>query len=215
MCTYSLAKAGGLRRKLSVPNPACHLLLCDFIASRWRELSVVTRSSSLSLSKPVRDRRRRRAIVTALPFDELPGVRATSRSNARYVVLTDLTEFYSSLYTHSVPWAIHGKLVAKAQRQAHALYGNGLDSLLRAAQDQQTVGIPIGPDTSLVVAEAVLSAVDREMAKRVQNLRGLRYMDDFEFYFADPSAAEAGLAVLQETLLEFELRLNPRKTTIE
>jgi hypothetical protein len=215
MCTYSLAKAGGLRRKLSVPNPICHLPLCDFLTSQWKNLRAHSRASTLSLSKPVRDRQRKRAVVTALPFDELPTVRATNRSNAKFVVLTDLSEFYSSLYTHSVPWAIHGKATAKAQRRAAALYGNRLDELLRAAQDQQTVGIPIGPDTSLIVAELVLSAVDQNLARRIANIRGLRYMDDFEFYFADPSAAESGLALLQETLLEFELRLNPRKTTIE
>lgn len=137
-----------------------------------------------------------------------------SRSNARYVVVTDLSEFYSSLYTHSVPWAIHGKSVAKANRTS-ALYGNGLDRLLRECQDQQTVGIPIGPDTSLVVAELVLCAVDGELTKRLPHVHGLRFMDDFELYFNDPSGAERGLATVQETLLEYELRLNPRKTNVE
>ena len=95
-------------------------------------------------------------------------------------MLTDLSEFYSSLYTHSVPWAIHGKAAAKAQRRVSALYGNRLDELLRTAQDHQTVGIPIGPDTSLIVAELVLSAVDRKLARHIANILGLRYMDDFE-----------------------------------
>jgi hypothetical protein len=110
---------------------------------------------------------------------------------------------------------MHGKATAKARRQDLTLYGNVLDALLRAAQDQQTVGIPIGPDTSLIVAETVLSAVDQQLIARMPGVRGLRYMDDFELYFDDPSAAEQGLAVLQEILLEFELRLNPRKTTVE
>lgn len=215
MCTYSLAKAGGLRRKLSVPNPISHLPLCEFLASQWKNLRTQRRSSAISLSKPVRDRRRLRAVVPALRLDELPTVRAIKRENARCVVQTDLSEFYSSLYTHSVPWATHGKAVAKAQRRNNALYGNRLDELLRAEQDQQTVGIPIGPDTSLIVAELVLSAVDSQLARRIAQIRGLRYMDDFEFYFTDPSAAERGLAALHETLLEFELRLNPRKTSIE
>jgi Reverse transcriptase (RNA-dependent DNA polymerase) len=215
MCTYSLAKAGGLRRKLSVPNPVSHHPLCEFLSSQWNIVRSHCRASLISLSKPVRDRRRMRAVVPALPFEELPIVRAANRSNAKCVVVTDLSDFYSSLYTHSVPWAIHGKATAKAQRRATALYGNKLDELLRAAQDQQTVGIPIGPDTSLIVAELVLSSVDHKLARRIANIRGLRYMDDFELYFAHPSAAENGLAVLQEMLLDFELRLNPHKTTVE
>lgn len=40
-------------------------------------------------------------------------------------------------------------------------------------------------------------------------------MDDFELCFPDHSIAEATLAALQETLLEYELRLNPRKTIVE
>jgi Reverse transcriptase (RNA-dependent DNA polymerase) len=215
MCTYSLAKPGGLRRKLSVPNPVPHIVLCEFLATRWKDLRHHTRASAVSLSKPVRDRRRRRAIVTALAIGEVPTVRAKSRSDARYIVSTDLSAFYPSLYTHSVPWALHGKRVAKFQRATSALWGNKLDRLLRIAQDEQTTGIPIGPDTSLVIAEVVLSAIDREVTHRIPGLRGLRYMDDFEFYFPGPSAAESGLAVLQEALLEFELRLNPYKTTVD
>ncbi|MEH0007593.1 MAG: hypothetical protein V6Z82_02590 [Flavobacteriales bacterium] len=31
----------------------------------------------------------------------------------RYMMKTDITNFYGSIYTHSVPWAIHGKKFAK------------------------------------------------------------------------------------------------------
>jgi hypothetical protein len=215
MCTYSLAKAGGLRRILSVPNPVCHVQLCDSLVSRWEEIQGFTHSSAISLSKPVRDLRNNRAVVPAVPLDELPLARVRERANAKYVVSTDLNAFYPSLYTHSVPWAIHGKAAAKAKKKATSLWGNELDRYLRMAQDNQTVGIPIGPDSSLVVAELVLSAVDHVVTERIPHLHGLRYMDDFEFYFPDPTSAENGLATLHEVLLAFELKLNPHKTTIE
>lgn len=40
-------------------------------------------------------------------------------------------------------------------------------------------------------------------------------MDEYEFSFADRSQAEVVLATLQEMLIGFQLRLNPRKTKIE
>ena len=96
-----------------------------------------------------------------------------------------------------------------------SLLGNQLDRLLRQSQEQQSVGIPIGPDSSLVIAEIVLSAVDTVLHNRIPGLNGLRYMDEYELVFPDRSGAELGLAALQETLLDFQLRLNPRKTSIE
>jgi hypothetical protein len=142
-------------------------------------------------------------------------MRAINRSSSRYAVTADLSEFYNSIYTHSIPWALHTKVAAKANRSNRALIGNRLDELVRAAQDSQTIGIPIGPDTSLVVAETLLSAVDVELLKRLSTLRGIRYIDDFEFCFADHSSAETALANLQEILLQYELRLNPRKTKVD
>ena len=41
-----------------------------------------------------------------------------------------------------------------------------------------------------------------------------RYVDDYEIGFASYSAAESGLAILQAVLAEYELNINPRKTSI-
>ena len=76
------------------------------------------------------------------------------------------------------------------------------------------MGIPIGPDTSLVIAELILSALEVDLRVRVPRLSGFRFVDDFELCFRDYATAENALAVLQEELLHFELRLNPRKTSM-
>lgn len=215
LCSYSLPKAGGLRRRLAIPNPIPHHALCVLLDSNWPNLQAHLTSSAFSLSTPVADPKGIRALVPRLHFEDLPAMRARNRSSSRYAVTTDLSEFYNSIYTHSIPWALHGKATAKVNRTNLALIGNGLDVLLRAAQDSQTIGVPIGPDTSLVVAEILLSAVDNELARRIPGLKGIRHMDDFEFCFADHSSAEGALATLQEILLEYELRLNPRKTKVD
>jgi hypothetical protein len=51
--------------------------------------------------------------------------------------------------------------------------------------DGQTHGIPIGPDTSLVVAEILLSSVDQSMLNAHPDLiSGFRYVDDYELSFS-------------------------------
>lgn len=215
LCSYSLPKAGGLRRRLAIPNPVPHFPFCALLDAKWPNLQHHLTSSGFSLSTPVADPRGMRALVPRLHFEDLPAMRAKNRSASRYAVTTDLSEFYNSIYTHSVPWALHGKATAKANRRNLALFGNRLDMLLGTAQDSQTIGVPIGPDTSLVIAEIILSAVDDELARRIPTLKGIRYIDDFEFCFGDHSSAERALATLQEILLEYELRLNPRKTKVD
>lgn len=79
----------------------------------------------------------------------------------------------------------------------------------------QTHGIPIGPDTSLVIAELILSAVDSELlAQHGARFSGFRYVDDYELACASLSHAEEILTSLQNILASFELQLNPEKTRI-
>jgi hypothetical protein len=88
-----------------------------------------------------------------------------------------------------------------------------MDKLVRNGQDRQTLGIPIGPDTSLLIAEIVLSAVDVAL-ERSGPVNGFRYIDDYEIACDSLSDADSVCARLQEALSEFELALNPAKTHI-
>jgi len=79
----------------------------------------------------------------------------------------------------------------------------------------QSVGIPIGPDTSLVIAEILLAAIDDALISQYSNLiRGFRHVDDYELSFVNLSQAERVLTTLQGLLAEYELFLNPRKTEL-
>ncbi len=128
-------------------------------------------------------------------------------------MVADVADFYPALYTHAIPWVFHTKATAKANRSP-TLFGNRIDQLVRGSQDGQTMGIPIGPDTSLIIAESVLAAVDMQLSGRVTPLRGLRWMDEYELSFNDRGKAEEALAIMQSVLLQYELRLNPLKTKI-
>ncbi len=213
--SFTLAKASGLRRRLTIVNPVPYFSLADLVATHWATLQPHLMSSPLSLSNPVSDPNGARALVPATGLADLISKRAQNRSSGKYTVVADISEFYPSIYTHTIPWAFHGKAVAKLNINNQALLGNVLDRWTRIGQEGQTVGIPIGPDTSLVLAELVLTAVDTEYAQRITGHHGFRWMDEFEMSFKDFNSAESALAELQHVLADYELRLNPRKTKIE
>jgi hypothetical protein len=84
---------------------------------------------------------------------------------------------------------------------------------VRAGQDRQSVGIPVGPDSSLVLAEIVLARVDQLLASQgVTN--GFRIIDDYEIGTRTLGDAERVISLLQESLSEYELHLNGAKTAI-
>lgn len=210
LCRHNLVRAGTLRRGLSIPNPVPFIGLTQRLTDDWTTVVSRIGRSTLSRSSPVYDASAsNRCLRSASTYDDLPRLRAACRAGRRFICVTDISNFYSSIYTHSIPWAVDGKISAKANRRADTL-GNGLDTWIRASQDGQTMGIPVGPDTSHVIAELVLSAVDEHFPRD----RGIRFYDDYEFACDSAADAENTLSRLQQRLSEYELSLNPKKTEI-
>ena len=214
---HSLSRAGSLRRVLSIPNPLSFLTLSRWFEQHWTIVENQCQKSSLSLSKPQLSLAGR-AVATAVPFKQHPEYQADLRSRSKYILKTDITNCYPSIYTHSISWALHSKITAKSNRRLQSLVGNRLDKLVTNAQHGQTIGIPIGPDTSFIIAEMLLSSIDEEfhvrMKKEKLRLNGYRSYDDFEFGFTTRADAETAVAILQRVLGEYELQLNPSKTHI-
>ena len=110
-----------------------------------------------------------------------------------------------------------GKTAAKNAHVVGTLkdsWEDRVDLLSRSLNGNQTLGIPIGPDTSLLIAEVILSRIDSELSNKFTNLRCLRFMDDYEFVFQTRSEAEEVLGYLQFLLNNFEFAINPNKTAI-
>ncbi len=209
---HSIPKRKHLRRILSIPNPFHQSILCCEVVDNWDELLEKCRQSTVSLSVP------RISVKRALEAEQdrrRESIERARRSiGARYVLKTDLSRFYPSIYTHSIPWAIHGKEAARRDTRC-ALFGNRLDLWLRETQDRQTGGIPIGPDTSYLFAEVIASALDTSLQSAfLSQLRGTRYIDDYNLYFRSLSDAERALAVLHGAARQYELDINDLKTEI-
>lgn len=134
------------------------------------------------------------------------------RTGARYLLKLDISQFYPSLYTHAVGWAVSPELRQRANWQNQRLLGKQLDQSLMNMQGKISQGIPIGPDTSFLLAEVVLAAVDKAAGLKPEN--ALRWYDDYEVACSDRQEAEAALKSLRAALAHFKLRPNLLKTSI-
>lgn len=136
-----------------------------------------------------------------------------------YMAVTDITDCYASIYTHSIAWAIEGKDTAKNNRDT-SLLGNYLDKIIQNAQYGQTNGIPQGSVLMDFVAEIILNSVDKELYasikkdKNITNYKILRYRDDYRIFTKSEEVAKKILKKLSEILMVFGLKLNPKKTNI-
>ncbi len=212
--TYNLGRPGSLRRRLMIPHPKYFVKLCAEIVNNWPDISAKFAANHSAASLPLPDNRTNgRELVGGHILSDTLLSRNVIRTGSRYLVRADVTNFYSSVYTHSIPWAIRTKAVAKLDH-SDALYGNKLDKFVQRAQDGQTIGIPIGPDTSVVISELILCAVDEELYQRKPEMMMWRLVDDYEIPVSTMAEAESVIAMLQEVLSRYELTLNPRKTTI-
>jgi Reverse transcriptase (RNA-dependent DNA polymerase) len=209
---YSLARGGLLRRPLSLCNPISQFRLCEELISNWPSLTPFIGGTAFSATAPV-FKPAGRAIDGVSSQRDRPTRMQNTRLGNRFVLQTDISRFYGSIYTHSIPWALHTKRAAKANHSTRLL-GNKIDHLVRMGQDQQTVGIPIGPDTSLVIAELIMQRCDQELLRRIPNLRGHRFIDDYELGFQTRTEAEDAFHLLESCLSDFELALNPKKTMV-
>lgn len=208
---FSIAKVGLVRKMIKIPNPIHQCKLCDIIIDNWTEIEKIFQDSKFSVSRPKLSGER-----AANPEKFKVFVRKNFLISFPYLyeLKTDISKYYASIYTHSIPWAIHGKEIAKTKRKDKKLLGNVLDSCVQHTMYGQTVGIPIGPDTSLIIAEIIGCTIDKLLLDSIPNIKGHRYVDDMYFFFNSFSEAEVALIKIQQILKEFELQVNSEKTII-
>lgn len=134
-----------------------------------------------------------------------------------FVIHTDITDCYGSIYTHSIAWALHGKDTAKENRNDKSLIGNAIDSCIQDMQHRQTNGIPQGSVLMDFIAEMVLGSADVLLTRKLESQKItkytiLRYRDDYRIFVKDSRSGEAILKCLTEVLFDLGLKLNSSKT---
>lgn len=226
---FTIPKNGLARNTIRIPNPLHQEKLSDVIASNYSAISSLYSESTLSTTKPkiepeVGEGKRAVRHDSYAFFKEQSIIKSF---NYQIQLKTDISKFYSSIYTHSVPWVTFGgKEKYKRNRDLHrsdpakvqVIYGDSIDEAITWCQNQQTMGIPIGPDTSLIVAEVIACHVDKLLEQRLKKKKidwtGFRYYDDYSMFFHTELDAQTALNELRNVLSEFELKINDEKTVI-
>lgn len=137
--------------------------------------------------------------------------------NFSYVYTTDITDFYPSIYTHTISWALHGKQTSKEKRGEDELLGNKIDKFMQDMHHAQTNGIPQGSVLMDFIAEMILGYADLLLSKKLEEnkitkYKIFRYRDDYKILVDNPKEGEMILKFLTEILLDLNLKLNTAKT---
>jgi hypothetical protein len=215
---YNGTKHDGNRRLYSTPHPIPYYYICNFIGSNWKTFEKKFRRSSYSISdiRPAVGDVERAIVVT--PLSQVSSNVSRKIRHAPIVLRTDIAQFYHSIYTHTLPWAAHGKARCKLDRaqDSRRIRFNRLDFFIQNGQSGQTRGVLVGPDAYRIIAEFLAVKVDEALALKCASLviGAARHVDDFYIGVRTEAHAAIVLSHLREALYEYELHINDLKTSI-
>lgn len=231
---FSISKGKLSRRFLQIPNPKHFSILSEKIVSRWAYYEAAFRLSDYSLSYPIPESSAdKRSVSTySKSVAEFRNSLLKISIDKLIEVRVDISKFYPTIYTHSIAWALLGKdkakhyfkekgnletLIASGDMDAALYkYAESVDIDVRACQERQSIGIPIGPDTSHIIAEIVACRIDSILESRFSTigLKACRYYDDYYLYVSSKDEADKVLKGLQLILSDFQLEINEAKVKI-
>ena len=137
--------------------------------------------------------------------------------NKRYI--TDVQNFYHSIYTHSIEWMLDGKDNAKrnigVNNWKNFTFGKSLDKLIQNSQSGETHGLPTGNLITRIIAEVYMCKFDEILLDRNPRYSFSRFVDDIVFAFNTDMELIEFKKYLNEKIREYSLSLNDSKTKIE
>ena len=140
---------------------------------------------------------------------------------AKQVLKLDISNCFSSFYTHMIPAILLGADNAEAEFRKFLLNSNdpsisniylkyrNLDESVRRQNRNQTNGLLPGPLSSKIIAEAILTRIDTEL--NVHDLNYSRYVDDYEVYLYHGEEKEV-ISIFSEILSKYGFTLNAEKS---
>ena len=144
-------------------------------------------------------------------------------SGARKVLKLDISNCFSSFYMHMIPTILLG--VEGAELDYNKFLKNSkdttisdtyrkyrkLDEVIRRQNLNRTNGLLSGPLTSKIIAEGVLTRIDKELIS--EGIKFSRYVDDYEVYLFDDNE-KMMISIFTRVLKMYGFSLNNEKTEV-
>lgn len=211
-------------RPYQLINPALYIALVNFITeaenwdsikNRFKEFQNQYRIDCLSIPVVSESKNSDKAETINQWWQNLEQTSLELALDFEYILHTDISDCYGSIYTHSIPWALHGKEEAKKEHRRNKLVGNFIDGIIRDMLYGQTNGIPQGSTLMDFIAEIVLGYADELLFQKIElidDVKILRYRDDYRIFSNNPQTLDTVAKHLSEILSELGMKLNASKT---
>ena len=222
--SFSAPRTTTSRRLLALPHPTSQLALSLIITRHYDEIRAVIERSNITLYNTAFGPTEKRAF-TGLDFKARGERESQILARCPVIMMADITNFFHTIYSHSLPWAVLGKEHVKdiresgdkaAKEMLEEHWASQLDLAIQRGNSRETFGIPVGPDTSRIVAEVLLSGIhsNEVFGKVVDGRLAYRLVDDFFIGFEDEGTARRCQDALRRSLWDYNLHLNESKTRI-
>jgi hypothetical protein len=213
---YSGTKHDGNRRYFGTPNPISYFYVASFIADNWGIFDKRFKNSPFSVSQPRIGKETDDRPIIIPSLSELTTVASKKLGRAAFILKTDISQFFPSIYTHSIPWSAYGIEIAKSDQDLNSKTAifNRLDFHVRNCQRAETRGVLVGPDAFRLISEFIAAGLDAEIFSEIKDytVGAARHVDDYYIGLRGQPEALAALSVLREVLQRYSLQINDSKT---
>lgn len=213
---YRISRFDGKVRFLELPHPVPYFFLVQSLAKNWKSVEPLIGSES-SRIRPQHFPQNKRIVVFGHSYEneELP-VFSLSNSSPELefslsrgtVVQLDISNFFPSVYTHALDWAVSGK------RATSKGPGSEIDQAFQSVRTKRTDGISIGPVTSNIAAEIMLYALDKKISGLDFPIIYTRAIDDLTILIPSNQDPDELSNLVSKELSRVGLALNHAKTKV-
>jgi len=221
-CSHDYVRYEALRdinipRHFGIPHPESYAVQALAISKHWQEVAIHCNQPEPAISR-VHVRHVGNGRIFEMNYKGVERFQLEENeiqwmAGAKFVVEADVAACFPSIYTHSIPWALHSKDETKKSSSITKFAGNLLDKCTQNTRDRQTNGLLIGPHASNIISEIVLTRIDAALqAKGYKKV--VRHVDDYRFFADTLDEAELFIKTLGMNLRAYEMSLNEKKTRI-
>lgn len=213
---YDALRDINIPRHLGIPHPGAYAIQALALSKHWQVIAEHCNRPNPSISR-VYVRKMGGDSIFKMSYKgseryQLEEDEINWMAGAQFVVKADIASCYPSIYTHSIPWALHDKVITKKNQKITELAGNFLDKCTQNTRDGQTNGLLIGPHASSIISEIVLTKIDTDLQRKYTKI--VRHIDDYTFFADTFDEAEKFVKDLGLCLRSYEMSLNYKKTSI-